>query len=624
MFRVWTILMPRRGLYGAALAAALFLTAAALAQEEGGALGPPVKLFPRVDSEELAPIEKKVLAPAAAAEEDTAEGAAEEDGATEEEAADGEDGPVRISPLRALDPSSIGTLGPGEGGYGADLWEGSERAQIENLLPRLPVATPSPAMRSMTRRLLLTTALVPEGDARAPSLLGLRLERLAALGDVAGVTDLLGVTPPGINDPLVARVDANAGLLAGDNPGACSRIETEVAAGQTAPYWLKGLAFCRAINGEIAAARLAADLLRELGETGDDTFYTLIAALAGDESARVDSLIDPTPLHLAMLRAARQDIPADAVPGAGPGILRAIAIAPNAEISVRLLAAEQAEAVGALDPAALAQIYASVIFNPDDLINAVSIANADNGPRANALLYQVGQIQTVPAARAEAMSAAWSVARGTGGFLTAARVNHEALLGFTPTKEFAWFADDAGLALLAAGEVQSARLWFDMASEAAGQNRPEASTAWLDLWPLLQIADTERPIPWSPDIVRPWWEGQLDLPQARRQERANVMYTVFEALGYRIKNEDWLALFEGPLTVSAYMPAPAVWQGLKYAAAEGRVGETIIYALLVLGETGPSDANPVTLGAVVGALRQVGLESDARAIALEAMLARTL
>ena len=72
------------------------------------------------------------------------------------------------------------------------------------------------------------------------------------------------------------------------------------------------------------------------------------------------------------------------------------------------------------------------------------------------------------------------------------------------------------------------------------------------------------------------------------------------------------------------MPAPAVWQGLKYAAAEGRVGETIIYALLVLGETGPSDANPVTLGAVVGALRQVGLESDARAIALEAMLARTL
>ena len=81
MFRVRTILTPCRGLYCTALAAALFLTAAALAQEEDGALGPPVKLFPRVDAEELAPIEEEGLSPAAAAEEDTTEGDAEEDGA---------------------------------------------------------------------------------------------------------------------------------------------------------------------------------------------------------------------------------------------------------------------------------------------------------------------------------------------------------------------------------------------------------------------------------------------------------------------------------------------------------------------------------------------------------------
>ena len=602
----------RRALLGVVLGAALVLVDQnTWAQEEDGALGPPVKLFPRIEAEELAPIDE------------TGE-AAEPAPADDETLAEGENGPVRISPLRALDPSSVGTLGLEDGGFGADLWEGSDRAQIESLLPHLPAATPSPAMHSLTRRLLLSTALVPEGDATAASFLGLRLERLAASGDAAAVADLLRVTPAGLEDPLAARVDADGRLLAGDNPGACSRIEAEVAAGQTHPYWLKGLAFCRAINGEIAAARLAADLLREIGETGDDTFFTLIAALAGDEDARVDSLIDPAPLHLAMLRAARQDIPADAVPGAGPGILRAIAIAPNAELPVRLLAAEQAEAIGALDPAALAQIYASVIFTPDELNNAISIATAGTNARGNALLYQVGQIQTVPAARAEAMSAAWSVARSNGGFLTAARVNHEALLGFAPTAEFAWFADDAGLALLAAGEVQSARLWFDMASEVAAQNGPDAAQAVLDLWPLLQIADVERPIAWSPDIVQAWWQGQLELPEARRQERANLMYTLFEALGYRIKSEDWLALFEGPLTVSAYMPAPAVWQGMKLAAAEGRVGETILYALLVLGETGPADANPVTLGAVIGALRQIGLEGDARAIALEAMLARTL
>ncbi len=602
----------RGALFGAALAAALVLGgAAARAQDKESAAGPPVTLLPRIDAEKLAPLED-------------AEGEAEPVPAVNQEETTGEGGPVRISPLRALDPSSVGTLGEEDGGFGPNLWEGSERAQIESLLPRLPAATRSPAMHDLTRRLLLSAALVPQGGAIAPSLLGLRLERLAASGDAAAVQDLLRVTPAGLDDPLVARVDADGRLLAGDTSGACTRIEAEVAAGRTHAYWLKGLAFCRAINGEIASARLAADLLRELGETGDDTFFTLIAALAGDESARVDSLIDPNPLHLAMLRAARLDIPADAVPGAGPGILRAIATAPNAELTVRLLAAEQAEAVGALDPAALAQIYASIEFSTDDLTNAISIASADNSARANALLYQVGQIQTVPAARAEAMSAAWSVARGNGGFLTAARVNHAALLGFTPTPELAWFAEDAGLALVAAGEVESARLWFDLAREGAVQDRPETAKARHNLWPLLQIARLEQPIAWSPDAVLPWWKGQFDLPEARRQERANLLYTLFEALGYSVKKEDWMALLEGPLTVSAYMPAPAVWQGLKLAAAEGRVGETILYALLVLGETGPADANPVTLLTVIGALRQIGLEGDARAIALEAMLARTL
>ena len=620
MHRLPTLLRPPRVLPYLALALTLILASGpALAQDDDNELGPPVSLVPRIAAEELAPLEEEEQA-VEEAEPEPILGAPPANLAVPED----EEGPVRISPLRALDPSSVGSLGPEDGGFGANLWEGSERGQIESLLPRLPVATLSPAMHSLTRRLLLSTALVPAGDATVPSLLGLRLERLAAMGDAAAVRDLLQVTPAGLNDPLVARVEADQLFLAGDNPGVCSRIEAEVAAGETQPYWLKGLAFCRAINGEIATARLAADLLLELGETGDDTFFTLIAALGGDEGARVDSLIDPTPLHLAMLRAARQDIPADAVPGAGPGILRAIATAPNAELSVRLEAAEQAEAVGALDPSALAQIYASVIFTADEITNAVSIATADAGARANALLFQVGQIQTVPAARAEAMSAAWAVARTTGGFLTAARVNREALAALPPAPEFVWFADDAGLALLAAGDVENARLWFDMASEAASRDQSEASMAVLDLWPLLQIADLQRPLPWSADIVQPWWEGQLDQTEASRQERANLLYTLFEALDYRVKNEDWLALFEGPLTVNAYMPAPAVWQGLKFAVAEGRLGETILYALLVLGETGPAGANPVTLGAVVSALRQVGLERAARDIALEAMLARTL
>ncbi|MCH8182488.1 MAG: hypothetical protein IID55_04835 [Proteobacteria bacterium] len=531
---------------------------------------------------------------------------------------------VQVSPLQALDPSSVGLIGPEEGGFGPALWAGSERAEIEALLPRIPVGTVSRAMQRLTRRLLISTAPVPAGQPTVPSLLGLRAERLSAAGDIAAAEELIRLAPPQLADPLIARVEADGLLLSGDNNSACARIESVVAGGSNEPFWIKRLSFCRALNGEIAAARLAADLLRELGETGDDAFFTLIAALSGDSSAFVVSLIDPTPLHLAMLRAARQNIPADSVPGAGPAILRAIASAPNAELDVRLEAAEAAEAVGALTSMALAQIYASVIFSAEETASAVTIAEESPGPRANALLFQVGQIQTVPAARAEALRAAWLVGRRNGGFMTSARISQSALRSVNPEPDLAWFAGDAGLALLAAGETELARRWFDMARDMASEQQPDAAKAVLDLWPLLQIAAQTDPIRFLPEIVSPWWEGQQELPETRRLEKASLIYTLFDAFDYPVPAADWIALLDGPLSTGASIPSAAALRGLRIATRGGRIGETVIYALLILGDTGPAGVSPQTLEEVVRALRAVGLDEDARAIAVEAVLARTL
>lgn len=572
-------------------------------------VGAPVRLFPPRDDAKREDVEaeKVILSQPLTGKDEGKKGAG-----------------VQVSPLQALDPSSVGLIGPEEGGFGPTLWVGSERAQIEALLPRIPVGTVSSAMQQLTRRLLVSTAPVPAGQPTVPSLLGLRAERLAAAGDIAAAKDLIRLAPPQLDDPLIARVEADGLLLAGDNNSACARIESEVAKGSNEPFWIKRLSFCRALNGEIAAARLAADLLRELGETGDDAFFTLVAALSGDSSSFVVSLIDPTPLHLAMLRAARQNIPADSVPGAGPAILRAIASAPNTELEVRLEAAEAAEAVGALTSTALAQIYASVIFSVDETANAVSIAEESPGSRANALLFQVSQIQTVPAARAEALRAAWSVGRQSGGFMTSARISQGALRSLKPEPDLAWFAGDAGLALLAARETELARRWFDMARDMASEQQPDAARAVLDLWPLMQIAAQNEPIPFLPEIVSSWWQGQQSLPETRRLEKASLIYTLFEAFDYPVPAEDWIALLDGPLSTGANIPTAAALRGLRIATRGGRIGETVIYALLILGDTGPAGVSPQTLDEVVRALRAVGLEEDARAIAVEAVLARTL
>jgi hypothetical protein len=87
-----------------------------------------------------------------------------------------------------------------EGSFGADLWQGTDRRVVEALLPRLPVNTVSPTLFDLARRLLLTDAPLPPsllaGQSVAPiNLLQVRLERLAALGDLAGLNRLLDRLP---------------------------------------------------------------------------------------------------------------------------------------------------------------------------------------------------------------------------------------------------------------------------------------------------------------------------------------------------------------------------------------------------------------------------------------------
>jgi hypothetical protein len=72
------------------------------------------------------------------------------------------------------------------------------------------------------------------------------------------------------------------------------------------------------------------------------------------------------------------------------------------------------------------------------------------------------------------------------------------------------------------------------------------------------------------------------------------------------------------------MPHPAVWTALHQAAVAGRVAETIALAAQALGGEGPAGAAPQTLLAVFDALRAVGLDESARALALEAAIAAGL
>ena len=547
-------------------------------------------------------------------------------------AADNTDGSgIQVKTLGRAKLSAIGLLNEAEGGFGSAMWAGTPLPLVMGLLPDLPVATTSPAIQSLRHRLLLTTALPPEdgnADDDGSALVAMRIERLAAAGNIEAVTQLLKFAPLASDNRTFAQARVEAKLLAGNVRQACKMARHRLAAATAGDVkgsdvvWQKILAFCLALDGQAAQVELYVQLLYENG-VEDEAYFNLLDGLNSGEAAALESGARIEPLHLAMLRTARRAIPADAVKQASPAVLRAIATSPNASLGMRLEAAERAEALGVLATDVLRRIYASVPFTAEQSAAALDLSKSQPGPSASAILYQVTQIDAQVESRARALAAAWRNGRRSGRYLTAVRVNLPLTRSIEPHANLAWFAAPVGRALLAAGDRQAARAWLMVVVGPARAGQPDAAAAILALAPLLYIRDVEES---DPDlasaldkVMAGWWQGEVANVGAERYQRAIRILGMLTALGKDVSGNIWVPLFEAP-TRDIPQASPALLMGLDRAAAGGRTGETVLLSLLLLGDRDLALTDTITLGRVVSALRRIGLTADAETLALEGLL----
>ena len=531
-------------------------------------------------------------------------------------------GPVAVQALKPPDPSNVGTLDESSGGLAADLWTGSDRLVIERLLAMLPAPSWGASTRALQRRLLLSASRAPDGQPVAPSLIGLRVDRLAAMGLAADAQALARLAPATLLDANLARGATDADWLSGDTRSGCERTDAWVRQDQD-PYWLKASLYCRVAAGDSAAANLALTLLHE--QNIDDAGYlTLAAVLLNQPGAKVDTLKQPTPLQLAMLRSSRKLPPADSIAGSAPGVLSGIAQGGLGEIDLRLAAAEIAESAGTLPAAQLARLYASVPFTNEERQNpAATLAKlADSPLRATALQVQVATAQSVPVARAEALKRLWAQAAGRGLHATLARTTLPLTQSLTPSEEFSFAAADIVRALLAAGDMKSAQAWWTYLRGKPAEIDKAAADAAVAVWPLMLLADSSAGSPFDPLAWRRWNETQSDVTDTVRATRGAAVLLFAEALGYTVSPAAFADTIMAPAEGEA--PPAIVRRALPLAAEAGRKGEAVLLALVSAGAAGPAKADLYTLAAAAAALRKAGLEVDARAIAVEAALARGL
>ena len=504
---------------------------------------------------------------------------------------------IEEAPLADLVNDSIGTLEAGAG-LGAELWRGTSRSLAETLIPQIPGAE-SAAGRALARRLLLTSARPPEG-AGGGDLITLRAERLLALGYPAEAAALKALAPAGTLDGASAGRLADAWLLAGEVGRACALL-SQIAAFAADPQSEPLQSFCALHAGDRDRAWFLYDLMREQGPE-NPAFAPALAIAEGGTGFALPKDTAPTPLLLAMLAAGKAAPPEAWYRSPDPAQLPLLVGLP-AKSEARAAVAERAARLALIDPAALGAAYDALEMSAKER-EAAAGASADT-LRRRAALYQSARQAADPAQRARLIAQALSLPRRDPNWPAAARLYATMLRDLSVQSAPASAAPGFARALFLSGAAAAARPWVALARANTADPVIAASLPGLAL---LSALSGEQEPSWS-RAARRFVETPAPGPEGQR----------LAAIARLLPSEAGAA---GPQAAPASggFFDPGLGLALRNAAAARRIGETVLFSLIAL-DRGPGIADPGALAEALAALRQIGLEAEVRALAVEAAIA---
>jgi hypothetical protein len=593
---------PRRGLAWLAAACLALAAGPGAAQQRG-----PIQLFPPPDQPpgEVAPLPTR---PAP----QPGDGLPRLPGpvATPPEATpEPPPGDFQVEGLAAPAIDGVGIEGQG---FDAELWQESHSGLVLTLLETLPVQTDNPALRALTRRLLVSGG-APAENPQPGRLLQARIERLVEMGDLAAATALAERLPELTADSGLARSSAELALWDGDHERAC-QLAQAIGPG-AATFWGQLAVFCRARADDVAGAGLALELLRDAGEVDDPAFFLLAESLIGGvPPATLPPLAQPSALHVALVREAGLQLPPAALAEPSPALLAATLRSPQLVPDERRLdLAEGAWRAGVLPAAELAARYRQLApATDDDLLVRIG---SDWGPAARAQLLRRIEGEPSQTVHAELLDAAWQAAQGWERLLVA-EVFAGSFSDLAIDDDLLWVGPASARALLAAQRPVPAARWFSLL-RARGGIDPEAGAAADALAPLFALAGVggaER-VP-EPDLatLAAWRESM-----AGAADRAPLLVALLEAVRGPVPDDVWLGLLGDAAWPANGTPSSLWWGGLRRAEARARPGETVGFALHLLAGA-PETVHPEAVIQSLGALRRTVPEAELRQIALTTAL----
>ena len=523
---------------------------------------------------------------------------------------------VRVEELGAPGAGSGGTLGDSSGGLGAGLWRGASLKEVVALIERLPAANRSPVLYGLQRRLLLTVALAPAGEPQI-DFLRARLKALIRMGAVRDTVELAARTRAAAASPYPA---IRARFLAGDARQACAAVAA--VPGATAPFIEQARIACHVLGGHAERAEIALRLLHEQGAPPPRRFeQTVMAVTAGKWLARP---VEPLALTLSMLRSRKVGVKSANLKNLSTGALIALSDNPKIRWTMRVRALERAMARGAPADRKLAALYAGVRASPQEIADAGASRLREFDPWARAHLYLAAARAGGPPGRVRILAAWWRLALAAamkgdeGAEMLAARLTIPFLSDVSPSPAYQDQAAHIARAYFATGRTREAFAWYRFLKAAPFRNPADLYRITV---PALLAAAANRE---TPETVKSW----IGFKRWRDRDNAAAhladLKALLDGLG---RAEDIPRPWRSETNEerkAARKARPQRDAALLEAAADGRRGLAVLRILtLVNGRSLQRVPRQLLRDAVFG-LRAVGLEREARQLAVESALARHL
>ncbi|RMB01513.1 hypothetical protein BXY39_3700 [Eilatimonas milleporae] len=179
-------------------------------------------------------------------------------------------------------------------------------------------------------------------------------------------------------------------------------------------------------------------------------------------------------------------------------------------------------------------------------------------------------------------------------------------------------------ALMLTGDLQPLTVWSRALRAQSSGRDVDLDTMLADMGPLLALSlpDLDDTAAFNDGLLRRWWQVQAGRPDAA--QRGEVLFSVMEALGLSVPEDLWAALEEVPVLRAGLSPSVRQWRQFLRDGVAGDRAAVITGAVRLMGAAGGRPVPASLAGSVIGMLRASGFEGDARAIALEYLIAQGL